>query len=46
MLTLQGDALGATTLRVGAPEEISPRDYAQALVHCLAVDDAATAAVL
>jgi hypothetical protein len=46
VLTLQGDALGATTLRVDAPKEISPRDYAQALVHCLAADDAATAAVL
>lgn len=45
-LTLQRDALGATTLRVDAPEEIGPRDYAQALVHCLAADDDATATVL
>ncbi|WP_211880030.1 DUF4192 domain-containing protein [Pseudarthrobacter albicanus] len=45
LLTLQGKKLGAT-LRVDAPSNAAPKDYAQALVTYLAADDAATATVL
>ena len=45
LLTMQGAKLGAT-LRLDAPEEVSPADYAQATVSYLAADDDATAALL